>query len=251
MSATPSNTPPRLLSALAAKLLPPERREQVLGDLEERFRAAPPARALQRYLFEVVTVVPAILFTQLRSWSAGPGVPRPLQLGSGVTTVRAQVEEFQHENYCRLLLYVSVSTLLSLFLAWQMFSTDFWFGRLFAVAFIAILLLTVQQHSVRGSARSVPEEDSLPALIAFHRRELARRCNFLRTLWYWKMAPLAVPILVIFIVKRNSVALSTVLWTIGCYALASFAARRQARGIQKRIDELGAQVDSLDGDGSL
>lgn len=246
MSSTSSKTPPKLLQSLVAPLLPPDRREQVLGDLEEHFRAAPPSRALPLYLFEVVTVVPAILYTQLRSWSAGPGVPRPLQTGSSIATVRAQVQEFQYENYCRLLFYSSVCTLVSMILAWKMFTSDLWLQRLVSAALITVFLFTLHQHYRRGSARAVPEGDSLPALIAFHQRELARRRDFLRTLWYWKMGPLAVSTVVVLLIKRGADSFPTALWTIGCFVLTHFAAGRQARGIQKRIDELDAQVDFLD-----
>jgi hypothetical protein len=243
MSATSPKTPPGFLQSLVGPLLPPERREQVLGDMEERFRAAPPSRALPRYLFEVVTVVPAILFTQLRSWSVGPGVPRPLQSGSGLATVRAQVQEFQYENYSRLLIYFSLIALLSFFITGMlMFKAERWSQRLIGGTVIAMFLFTAHQHSRRGSARAIPEEDSLSALIAFHRRELARRRDFLRTLWYWKMAPLALPVLIALLVKQNGKTASTALWSISCLVFASLAARCQARGIQKRIDELDTLV---------
>ncbi|MEZ5355063.1 MAG: hypothetical protein R2762_20700 [Bryobacteraceae bacterium] len=240
MSGTSPGAPPRLLAALVAWLLPPGQREPVLGDLEERFRAAPSSRALPRYLFEAATVVPAILYTRLRSWFAGIGVPGRIQGGSGIATVRAQVLEFQRENSWGLRFYSSACTLVSVRLAWKMFTSDLWLERLVCAALITVFLFTLHQHYRRGSARTVPEGDSLLNLVAFHRRELARRRDFLRTLWYWKIAPIAVSTVVVLLVKRGGEGFPTALCTIGCFAFANFAARSQARGIQGRIDELDA-----------
>ena len=85
----------------------------------------------------------------------------------------------------------------------------------------------------------------MPELVAFHRRELGLRRDFLRTLWYWKMAPVGVLILTALLVKWNKDAVFDALFALGCLVLTSFAARSQARGIQKRIDELDVRVDSL------
>jgi hypothetical protein len=53
------------------------------------------------------------------------------------------------------------------------------------------------------------------------------------------MAPVAAPVLIAIAVKQNSKTVSAALWTAAMFALANVAARRQARGIQRRIDELG------------
>ncbi|MEZ5398204.1 MAG: hypothetical protein R2729_00960 [Bryobacteraceae bacterium] len=243
MSRTIPKSPPRLLAALVAWLLPSERREPVLGDLEERFREGPPSRALPRYLFEAVTVVPAILYGQWRSWFAELGVPRPVRAGSRIATVRAQVQDFQREISWGLRFYSSVCALVSMRLAWTMFTVDRWLPRLVCLAFMAVFLFTLYQHHRRGSARVVPEGESLPDLFAFHQRELARRRDFLRTLWYWKIAPIALSTLSVLIVKRGVDSLPAALFTAGCFAFVKFAARCQAEGIQRRIDEVDALAD--------
>ena len=160
--------------------------------------------------------------------------------------VRSQVEEFQRENHCRFLFYSTLVTLIGAFLVWQVVFAHFWFPRLFCSGFVALLFYTARQHHLRSVSRAIPEGASLPDLVALYRRELARRRDFLRTLWYWKMAPLAAPVLIMIAVKQNSKSMSTAIWTLAIYALTNIAARKQAREIQRQIDELGAQGYSDD-----
>jgi hypothetical protein len=127
-----------------------------------------------------------------------------------------------------------------------MFTAHLWLPRIVSAGLIAIFLFTVHQHQRRGSARSVPDGKSLAELVAFHRRELARRRDFLQTLWYWKIVPIGIPALATLIVRRNQVTLTSALVTVGSLVLAHVAARRQAQGLQQRIDELDTQAGSLD-----
>ena len=52
------------------------------------------------------------------------------------------------------------------------------------------------------------------------------------------MVPMGSPILVALLIKRDWDTASTAIWTVAFLALAYRAARRQASGIRKRIDEL-------------
>ena len=240
MSTTSSRTPPKFIQRLLGLLLPPARREEVLGDLEEQFLAAPPSRALWQYLFEVVALLPSILYSLRRCLSPGVGVPTSLETGSGIAAVRRQVEEFQQANHYRWLFYLTCAVLISGFLTWKLLLAHFWLQRIVIGGFVAIFLCTAWQHHVRGSGRTVPAGASLSVLVDFHRRELARRRDFLRTLWYWKMAPLAMPMIFALAVKRNWHTVGTLSCVVVCYALSAMVARRQARVIQQRIDELDA-----------
>jgi hypothetical protein len=250
MSANSSKAPPRFLQDFVGVFLPPSCREQVLGDLEEQYRAAPPIRALPRYLFEAAAVVPAVQFTQWRRFFVGCGVPLPLEIHSGAAVVRQRIEKFQHETYCRFLFYLSMMSLISAWLAWRIVWAESWPARLIPAALIAAFQYTVYQHYTRSPSRAVPANVSLSLLIAFYRRQLALQRDFLRTLWYWKMLPIAAPILLLLLVKPSWRVAGTALWMAGGFALSNLAARKQARGLQKRIDELSDQGHSQDAGGS-
>ena len=99
MNTASSKTPPKFVQWLLGLLLPPSRREEVLGDLEEQYLLAPPSRALRRYLFEAVALLPSALYGLRFCWSPGFGVPMTLPTGSDVAAVRRQVEQFQQENH--------------------------------------------------------------------------------------------------------------------------------------------------------
>jgi hypothetical protein len=83
----------------------------------------------------------------------------------------------------------------------------------------------------------VPSGASLPELVTFHRHALERRSGFLRTLWYWKMLPLALPAIAEIALGRSGITVPV--FIIGAFTLALTAARGQARRIQQQIDELG------------
>jgi hypothetical protein len=232
------SAPPKSLQGFVGAFLPPNRREQVLGDLEEQYCSAPPRRALPRYLFEAIALVPTMLVTQKRRFFVGSGVPQPLPISSGIGDVRRRVEDFQHETFCRFLFYLGMISLICAWFTWQMISTESWLARTVMGTFIATYAFTVWQHYVRAPAHAVPEEALLPALIAFYRRQLALRRDFLRTLWYWKMLPMAAPFLFILALKRDGNLASSGMWMVGIFLFANFAARKYARGVQERIDEL-------------
>src|SRR5579862_6516694 len=62
-------TPPKFLESLVRRLLPPAVREQVLGDLHERYESP------LGYIADAASVVPAAVFGQLRR-----STPIPLRL---------------------------------------------------------------------------------------------------------------------------------------------------------------------------
>lgn len=228
--------PPRWTSGLVGALLPPSRREPILGDLEERYRAADPARARRQYLFDAATLVPAVFWAQRHQWCLGGDAPPRLVLSSGPRGVRAQVEAFQQENYCRTLFYGTMIALVAGLALWQLISRDNWLARLYLSLILAAQLFTVHQHHRRGGGEAVPAGASLPALVAFHRRALERRRDFLRTLWYWKMLPLGLPILTSLALRREGMLVPIV--TLACFTVAWTAARGQAWSVQQQIDEL-------------
>ncbi len=239
MSATSrSAAPPAFLQQFFGALLPPARREQVLGDLEERYRAATPSRALWQYLWDALLLTPAVFWRERRRWHISASAPPALRIGAGIDTVRRQVEDFQQETYCRLLFWGSAATLISVFLLVGLSLTHKPAARLFAAGFIALLMFTVYQHRKRGGGRAAPGDASLAELVAFHRRELARRREFLRTLWYWKILPMFLPTIVVALLKPAADTVGTLLCMAGVLSATALASRRHAREVQQRIDEL-------------
>jgi hypothetical protein len=232
-----NGAPPRWMSGPVSALLPPSRREEILGDLEERYRAADPTRAQRQYLFDAVTLVPAVFWAGRHQWYISRDAPPRLRLASGVRGVRAQVEGFQQENYCRTLVYGGMMALGAALIVWPLVSRDNRLVRLYLLFIVAALLFTAYQHYRRGGGQAVPAGASLPSLVAFHRRALERRRDFLQTLWYWKMLPLALPLLIEVAFERSG-GLGSVVTLTGCFAVALTAARGQARRIQQQIDEL-------------
>ena len=57
--------PPRWVEALLRWLLPPQSRENVLGDLYERWRAADPAQAARQYWRDALRTAPYVIWSQL------------------------------------------------------------------------------------------------------------------------------------------------------------------------------------------
>jgi hypothetical protein len=231
-----NGVPPRWMSGAVGALLPPSRREEILGDLEERYRAADPARARRQYLLDAVTLVPAVFWTGRRQWHIGGDAPPRLLLASGLRGVRAQVEGFQQENYCRTLFYGGMIAAVAAVILWQLVWRDNWLTRLYLSFIVAAQLFTVYEHYRRGGSQTVPAGASLFSLVAFHRRALERRRDFLQTLWYWKMLPLALPLLTEVALGRTGVLAPVA--SLACFASAWTAARRQAGRIQQQIDEL-------------
>ena len=58
--------PPGWLERVVASALPPDARECVMGDLLERFRAAPPETASRQFLADAVSILPAAMTSRLR-----------------------------------------------------------------------------------------------------------------------------------------------------------------------------------------
>lgn len=121
--------------------------------------------------------------------------------------------------------------------------------RLPAVLIIAATIYVVVQLHRRGSARSVPADESARSSIQFHRRELERQRDALRTVWRWYLLPLATGPAATFAVaaiKRGvnarligSIILEALIF-VGVWALNQWAARKLNRKIQ--------ELESMEGD---
>lgn len=77
-------TPPPLIVAFVRAFIPPDDREHVLGDLEERLRSRSSARPALRYLFDAMQTIPLVVWSRMRRVIAHPlFIMQALMLFSG------------------------------------------------------------------------------------------------------------------------------------------------------------------------
>jgi Flp pilus assembly protein TadB len=116
-----------------------------------------------------------------------------------------------------------------------------------SVMVIAGVLYVVVQLYRRASSGSLPEDFGVAASIEFHRRELVRQRDLLRSVWRWYIAPI-VPGLAVF--SAGTMAPHSPFWVYLLLALFFVAAfggivwlnRRAA----DRLDRQIAELDSLE-----
>lgn len=115
-----------------------------------------------------------------------------------------------------------------------------WMTKLGALLVLAGTGVVMWQMVRRASARALPR-DLASSLLDFHRRELARQRDALRSAWLWYVAPI-VPGLVLLLCGRQiengrwqpSVFIVTALTMLGVVLVNLYA----ARGLQRQIDKL-------------
>jgi Flp pilus assembly protein TadB len=115
-----------------------------------------------------------------------------------------------------------------------------------AMIVVGTLLVVWQLHK-RGSARSLPPGASGQSSLAFHRAELVRQRDALRTVWLWYLMPFA-PGMVLFnaglllhqpgppLTQRLPVPVVGAAVFLGIWLLN----RRGAKRLQREIDDLDA-----------
>ncbi len=228
-------SPPKFVVRTISALLPPDRREQILGDLEERFREARWGLRTLRFIRDANSILPRILWQEVKRFDTGPRVPARLPVERGEDAVRAQVEGFQHQEYCRYLFYFGMVNAISLLVlvpfALKAHNAT---AILPLMGILVVLRFTADQHRRRGGGMVVPAGDSLKELVAFHRRALMRRRKFLRGLWYWKLLPLLAPWIVVRVVQGrvDEMAGLLCLYVAAIVAVTWSAARRVQQGIE-------------------
>lgn len=238
---------------LVGTLLPPTSREQILGDLEEVYRSRVTQtgawRATFHYVLDAAPVVVVKLWDLRRNFNAGGCVPGAVPIGADSAILRRHVEQFQHENYCRLMFYTAAMSMVSVFVLVAVSYSIYGTGRplrpavWIVLAVLGSFAFTVYQHFRRGSGHAVPSGLSGAELVAFHRTALARRRDFLRTLWYWKMLPLLAPHLGLMVWRREEPHVAPLLMIV-VLALTSLAARGQAQAIDREIGRLDGMSPS-------
>lgn len=122
-----------------------------------------------------------------------------------------------------------------------------WFARSALVAVgcwlvvLAALYLVYHLHR-HGAVRRPPEEPGLTTCIDFHRSELVRQRDLLRSVWWWYLLPF-VPGL--FLILIGSSPERSGRWAGGLLIAVTFVGigllnQRVARKLQRRADDLDA-----------
>jgi hypothetical protein len=139
--------------------------------------------------------------------------------------------------------YVAAAVVVAVF-GWQMFTPSPLLLRIGAGMSIAAAIAVAYMIHRWGTARTLPSNLALTSALDFHRVELERQRDLLRSVWLWYLLPFAPGILVLEVgqalarPERTSriIALSVAMFllAVGIYAWNLRAAAR----IQRRIDRL-------------
>ena len=122
----------------------------------------------------------------VRLWQGQSTEPFP----STPAAVREQATRFQRTIGRRNLReYLAAIFVVAVF-GWHLVQAVGWAKRLGPALIIAGTLFVVYRLRSRGSARQLPPEAYADSCLTFHRRELERQRDLLRTVWRWYLGPL-------------------------------------------------------------
>jgi hypothetical protein len=116
--------------------------------------------------------------------------------------------------------------------------------RVGSVLTLAAVMFVVYHLHRYGAAQAMPAEMALTSCLAFHRHELERQRDLLRSVWKWALLPLVPGMLLIYLgpVLAHPERASRASWlaaaTLVFFALIAELNRRVAKKIQARIDAL-------------
>lgn len=234
------SAPPKWIVGIVEALLPPARREAVLGDLEERFRNARPSRAIWRYLMDAATVVPSAYRGRGLHWRVR-AIPECLPVGTGSAAIRRGVEQYQHDVFCRNFFNFGISALLCIAFGLRLFFTDRALHSAACIVGIVATVYVVYQYQRWGGARVVPSGLSIPAIVRFHKGELLRQRTFFRNLWRSRVLVWIPFILTLHLdswTAHGRLSLSSFAFLLAMGWSALIARTTAARAFQAQIDVL-------------
>jgi hypothetical protein len=162
----------------------------------------------------------------------------------GLEEVRRGARAFERTIRRRNLREYVAAALVTIFFGWQAAAAAepaTRIGAILTVAGTAFIVFRLRRH---GSAAAPAADLGLRPCLDFHRAELERQRDLLRSVWYWYLLPL-VPGLLVMLAGRL-LAQPQSIWRVGPYALVCAAiffaiARlnsRAARELQREIDAL-------------
>jgi hypothetical protein len=139
--------------------------------------------------------------------------------------------------------YIAAAIVVAVF-GWSMFTAPSVTLRIGAGLSIAAAIAVVYMLHLWGTARTLPSDLALTSALEFHRVQLERQRDLLRSVWWWYLLPFAPGLIVLEIGQALAhpermpriIAVSVLVMVsgVGIYALN----RRAAARIQRRIDRL-------------
>jgi hypothetical protein len=163
-----------------------------------------------------------------------------------VEEIRVRAGKFQKKVFWRNAREYVAALVVVLFFGFQFLLTSDTLARVACALIIAGTLYVMWHLHQRGASRGVPAEMGLASGLEFHRRELERQRDLLRSVWSWYLAPM-IPGFAVLMVARarlNPGHLLPIGLTLGLFALVfaftGWLNHRAARRLQSRIDGLNA-----------
>jgi hypothetical protein len=164
--------------------------------------------------------------------------------------IRKKAQKYQRKIVRRNAIEYAAAALVVVFFGHTVWHVQDVFIRVGAGLCIAGMLYMASQLHKRGSARSVPGDMALTTCLDFHRRELKRQRDLLRSSWSWYLGPMIPGMVVImlgavlanpghlrhprlFVVAYAGLCALVFLWVRELH-------KRCVRRMQRQIDELDA-----------
>jgi hypothetical protein len=131
------------------------------------------------------------------------------------------------------------------------FAVQAWFAETAAVALgcwlVALAALWVVYHlHRRGTARRPAGEQGATSCLEFHRSEIVRQRDLLRSVWWWYLLPFVPGMLLIIVGRaleqpdRLAAALGAAMFLAVIFVAIGRLNQRVARKLQRRLEELDA-----------
>ena len=113
-------------------------------------------------------------------------------------------------------------------------------GSLLVIAGIVVIMIQIYK---RASPGRLPADLALTASLEFHRRELVRQRDLLRSVLWWYIAPIVpgMVVLAVGVTPRHAAvagALINAVPLLGIFGLILWANHRAARGLDRQIADL-------------
>jgi hypothetical protein len=233
--------PPKWMERVVGFVLPSDYREQVLGDLHERYRN--PAQ----YAWDALRTVPLVIWSHTHRTFAMPNSPRPQTAGGGGMSpedVRRKADHLRSKAL-RGTLWMFVAVVLVVALSLRIGTIHSLAPSVTGFVLAIAVYLAFQVYRKRPGPK-VPLNATLATATDFYRRELERQRDSGRKIWLWYVGPLlalmTAPIVAQFW-KSDEAArwwnaapfiCLTLIWGLSTSRLA----QREAQRIQRELDDL-------------
>lgn len=136
-------------------------------------------------------------------WQSQPTSPRALSL----VEIRERASGFQNKVRRRNLREYAAAVVVFVVFGRYSWEAQTWLGRTGPALIVLGTLFIVHRLFTRAGSRAVPGGDDEIAVaescVAFHRRELERQRELLRTVWWWYLGPLIPGLLVMLLDDLN------------------------------------------------